>query len=34
MTMVAYADVDWTGSIDDRRSTSRAAFYLGDFMVS
>jgi hypothetical protein len=34
MTMVTYTDVDWEGSIDDRRSTSGEAFYLGDFLVS
>jgi hypothetical protein len=34
MTMVTYTDVDWEGSIDDRRSTSGATFYLGDFLVS
>jgi hypothetical protein len=26
MTMIAYTDVDWEGSIDERRSTSRATF--------
>jgi hypothetical protein len=34
MTMVAYIDVDWARSIDDRRSTSGATFYLGDCLVS
>jgi hypothetical protein len=34
MTMVAYTDADWAGSIDDRRSTSGATFYLGDCLVS
>jgi hypothetical protein len=34
MTMVTYTDADWEGSIDDRRSTSGATFYLGDFLVS
>jgi hypothetical protein len=34
MTMVAYIDADWAGSIDDQRSTSRATFYLGDCLVS
>jgi hypothetical protein len=34
MTMVAYADADWEGRIDDRRSTSGATFYLGDCLVS
>jgi hypothetical protein len=32
--MVAYTDADWAGSIDDRRSTSGATFYLGDCLVS
>jgi hypothetical protein len=32
--MVAYADAYWEGSIDDRISTSRATFYLGDCLVS
>jgi hypothetical protein len=34
MTMVTYTDADWEGSIDDRRSTSGATFYLGDCLVS
>jgi hypothetical protein len=34
LTMVTYADADWEGSIDDRRSTSGATFYLGDCLVS
>jgi hypothetical protein len=33
MTMVTYAYAYWVGIIDDRRSTSRATFYLGDCMV-
>jgi hypothetical protein len=32
--MVAYADADWEGSIDDKKNTSGEAFYLGDCMVS
>jgi hypothetical protein len=32
--VVAYADVDWEGSIDDQRSTSGESFYLVDFLVS
>ena len=34
LTLVAYTDVDWAGSIDDRKSTSGAALYLGDCLVS
>jgi hypothetical protein len=34
MTMVAYVDAYWARRIDDRRSTSRATFYLGDCLVS
>jgi hypothetical protein len=34
LTMVTYIDADWAGSIDDRRSTSGEAFYLGDCLVS
>ena len=34
LTMVAYTDVDWAGSIDDRKSTSGEALYLGDCLVS
>jgi hypothetical protein len=34
LTIVAYTNADWEGSIDDRRSTSGAAFYLGDCLVS
>jgi hypothetical protein len=32
--MVTYVDVDWAGSIDDRRSTRVSSFYLGDCLVS
>jgi len=34
LTLIAYTDVDWAGSVDDRKSTSGAAFYLGDCLVS
>ena len=34
LTLVAYTDADWAGSIDDRKSTSGAALYLGDCLVS
>ena len=34
LTLVAYIDVDWAGSIVDRKSTSGATLYLGDCLVS
>jgi hypothetical protein len=34
LTMVAYADADWEGSIDDKRNTSGTTFYLGDCLIS
>ena len=34
LTLIAYTDADWAGSVDDRKSTSGAAFYLGDCLVS
>jgi hypothetical protein len=34
ISLVAYTDVDWVGSIDNRRSTSGAYFYLGECMIS
>ena len=34
LTLVAYTDADSAGSIDDRKSTSGAALYLGDCLVS
>ena len=34
LTLVAYTDANWVGSIDDRKSTSGAMLYLGDFLVS
>ena len=34
LSLVAYIDVDWAGSIDDRRSMSGAALYLRDCLVS
>ena len=30
----AFTDADWAGSVDDRKSTSGAAFYLGGCLVS
>jgi hypothetical protein len=34
LSLMAYTDADWAGSIDDRRSTSGVAFYLGECLVS
>ena len=34
LTMVAYIDADWEGSIDGKKSTSGATFYLGDCLTS
>ena len=34
LTMTAYTDVDWVRSVDDRKSTSGNAFFLGDCLVS
>ena len=34
LTMVAYTDADWVGSIDDRKSTSGVALYLGNCLVA
>ena len=34
LTLVSYIDVDWEGNIDDIKSTSGGAFYLGDCLVS
>jgi hypothetical protein len=31
---MAYTDENWVGCIDDRRSTSGVAFYLGECLVS
>ena len=33
-TLSAYSDVDWEGSMDDRKSTSDGAFFLGGRLVS
>ena len=30
----AFIDVDWAGSVDDRKSTSGVAFYLGGCLIS
>jgi hypothetical protein len=34
LSLIAYTDVDWAGCIDDRRNTSGASFYLGEYLVS
>jgi len=34
LTITAFTDADWAGSIDDRKSTSGNAFFLGDCLVS
>ena len=34
LTLVAYTDADWAGSIDDRKSTSGVALYLGNCLVA
>ena len=34
LTLVVYIDVDWEGSIDDRKSTSGPALYLGNCLVA
>ena len=32
--MKAFTDVDWVGSVDDRKNTSGGAFFLGKILVS
>jgi len=34
LTLHAYTDVDWPGSVDDRKSTSGGAFFMGPRLVS
>jgi hypothetical protein len=34
LSLISYIDADWAGCIDDRRSTSGAMLYLGEFLVS
>ncbi|XP_062081408.1 secreted RxLR effector protein 161-like [Humulus lupulus] len=34
MSLVGYSDSDWAGSLDDRKSTSRGCFYIGNNLVS
>jgi hypothetical protein len=33
-TLTTYTDADWVGSIDDKKSTSGGAFFLGNCLVS
>jgi hypothetical protein len=33
-TLTTYTDADWAGSVDDRKSTSGGAFFLGNCLVS
>ena len=33
-TLKAFTDADWAGSVDDRKITSGATFFLGNFLVS
>jgi hypothetical protein len=34
ITLHAYTDADWAGSVDDRKRTSGGAFYMGPRLVS
>eukprot|EP00253_Pinus_taeda_P026048 PITA_26048 len=34
LTLHAYTDADWAGSVDDRKSTNGGAFYMGSRLVS
>ena len=34
LTLHAYIDVDWAGSVNDRKSTSGGAFFMGSRLVS
>jgi hypothetical protein len=34
LSLVTYADADWVGSIEDRRSTSGSYLYLAECLVS
>ena len=33
-TLKAYSDADWAGCVDDRKSTSRGALFLGESLVA
>jgi hypothetical protein len=34
LSLIAYTDADWEGCVDDRRSTTKETFYLGECLVS
>ena len=34
LDLYAFTDADWAGCVDDRKSTSGAAFFLGGCLVS
>eukprot|EP00253_Pinus_taeda_P014501 PITA_14501 len=34
LTLITYTDANWAGSVDDWKSTSGNAFFLGDYLVS
>jgi len=34
LTLHAYTDADWVGSVDDKKSTSGGSFYIGSMLVS
>ena len=34
ISLVGFSDADWAGNADDRKSTSRGCFYLGNYLVS
>jgi len=34
LTLHAYTNADWVGSVDDRKSTSGGAFFMGSILVS
>ena len=33
LTLYAFTDIDWAGSVDDRKNTSPGAFFLGRRLV-
>ena len=34
LTLISFSNVDLEGCVDDRRSTSRTTFFVGDYLVS
>ena len=34
LIVTTYSDVDWAGSVDDKKSTNGNAFFMGDCLVS